>query len=175
MTQEIQQSPDLVPKLNQTGCYSKHEDECFPVVVSCKGSQEQRWVLALPVATVMVVNNAITKGADVSAATHASPQSFTYSLEQAVPQVYVGGTGNMTLWLKGCGRYDRKSTESSNLAVHPSANAPPDLHSRLPMVGNWERTKAIRQVEIAPSASEVCRSGVVTILDRSLCVQETCL
>ena len=27
--------------------------------------------------------------------------------------------GNMSLWLKSCGRYDRKSTESSNLAFLP--------------------------------------------------------
>ncbi len=35
--------------------------------------------------------------------------------------------GNMTLWLKSCGLYDRKSTESSNLAVLPRDHTAPVL------------------------------------------------
>ncbi len=35
--------------------------------------------------------------------------------------------GNLTLWLKGWGPYDRKSTESSNLAILPRDHAAPVL------------------------------------------------
>jgi hypothetical protein len=38
-------------------------------------------------------------------------------------------SGNLTLWLKSCGLYDRKSTESSNMAIYPSSHAAPDLCS----------------------------------------------
>jgi hypothetical protein len=38
--------------------------------------------------------------------------------------------GNLTLWLKSWGRYDRKSTESSNLTFFPSSHAAPDLRFR---------------------------------------------
>ena len=42
----------------------------------------------------------------------------------------VGATGNMTLWLKNRGLYDRKSTEFSNLAfLLPSHTAPQPLPS----------------------------------------------
>ncbi len=37
--------------------------------------------------------------------------------------------GNSTLWLKKFGRYDRKSTESSNSTVHLPSNAAPELYS----------------------------------------------
>lgn len=92
MTQEIQQSPDLVPKPNGTNQPSKHEDESFPrrsLLQGAAGAAMGR--LALSVATAIAVSDATTKVADVLA-THTSPQSFKYSLEQAVPQVYVGGT-----------------------------------------------------------------------------------
>jgi hypothetical protein len=37
--------------------------------------------------------------------------------------------GNMTLWLKSRGLYDRKLTESSNVAAHPSSHTAQDRHS----------------------------------------------
>jgi hypothetical protein len=51
-------------------------------------------------------------------------------------------SGNMTLWLKICGRYGRNSTESSNLAFLSSLHWAPHRHCSLVALEIQRRTSS---------------------------------
>lgn len=138
MTQNNQQSPDRILELDESDQSSKYENECFPrrsLLQGVAGVAMGR--LALPAATAMAASNATTKVADVLAATHDSSQSFSYSLEQAEPQVYAGGTS-------------RQAT-SANIAQL----------SGLSVISLRVSPGAMREIHWHPNASELiyCLSG----------------
>ena len=61
-------------------------------------------------------------------------------------QLKLVNDGNLTLWLKSCGPYDRKSTEPSNLPPSPPLHSAPHLYLSAGIVEIRSRSLAHRSV-----------------------------
>ena len=87
--------------------------------------------LKTPSQQVAVVLSALAEGLDPSAAERVFGfrQATITSLSNSRWE-----TGNLTLWLKSCGPYDRKSTESSNLPFSPPSPSALDADECAPFL-----------------------------------------